>query len=40
MVVVFYGIFKVELGVDIFVDREICNLWGRLVEMYYVWVDE
>ena len=35
-----YGIFKAELGVDIFVDRQTCNPRERLVEMYHARVDE
>ena len=35
-----YGIFKAELEVDIFVDRETCNPRERLGEMYHDRVDE
>ena len=40
VVAALYGIFKAELGVDIFVDRETCNRRERLVEMYHDRVDE
>ncbi|XP_078360026.1 putative ATP-dependent DNA helicase RecS [Oculina patagonica] len=35
-----YGIFKAELGVDMYVDRGTCNLRERLVEMYHSRIDD
>lgn len=40
VVAVLYGIFKAELGVDIFVDRDSCKPRERLVEMYHTRVGE